>query len=192
MSQVHIPRLNIDFNFIACLEGVSCQGYVPDTKNSRSGVTIASGFDIGQRSESEIKRAFSGDLCEKLLPYANKTKQAAIDALTAQPLSISQEEVQCINVYSYQDASQKLYLIWQQASPALSFESLSSQCQTVVASVAFQYGDLSRRTPTFWRQVIQGQWQGAYENLRDFRDKYPSRRNKEADLLLIWLQGTAV
>ena len=191
MSQVHIPRLNIDFNFIADLEGVSCQGYVPDTKNSRSGVTIASGFDIGQRSESEIKRAFSGDLCEKLLPYANKTKQAAIDALMAYPLSISQEEVQCINVYSYQDASQKLYLIWQQASPIQSFELLSGQCQTVIASVAFQYGDLSRRTPTFWRQVIQGQWQDAYENLRDFSDKYPSRRNKEADLLLIWLQGTA-
>jgi GH24 family phage-related lysozyme (muramidase) len=53
----------------------------------------------------------------------------------------------------------------------------------VVASVAFQYGDLSRRTPNFWRQVTSGDWDAALNNLRHFGDKYPTRRNKEADLL---------
>jgi hypothetical protein len=61
------------------------------------------------------------------------------------------------------------------------------ECQTVVASVAFQYGDLSLRTPNFWQQVTTENWQAALANLQDFGDKYPTRRNKEADLLAQWL-----
>ncbi len=45
----------------------------------------------------------------------------------------------------------------------------------VIASVAYQYGSLSR---------TNRDWQGALENLRDFGDVYDTRRNKEADLLL--------
>ena len=39
----------IDFTFIEKLEGYRLEGYVPDAENSQSGVTIASGFDLGQR-----------------------------------------------------------------------------------------------------------------------------------------------
>ena len=63
------------------------------------------------------------------------------------------------------------------------FHDLSDECQTVVASVAFQYGRLEVATPNFWRQVTTGYWLAALENLRDFGDRYPTRRNKEADLL---------
>ncbi|WP_393941438.1 pesticin C-terminus-like muramidase, partial [Shewanella sp. S23-S33] len=41
----------VNFGFISGLEGGPIlQGYVPDPKNSNSGVTIATGFDLGQRS----------------------------------------------------------------------------------------------------------------------------------------------
>ncbi len=63
------------------------------------------------------------------------------------------------------------------------FEELPDGVQTVIASVAFQYGDLRSGTPNFWRQVTDGDWQSAYLNLRDFGDAYSTRRNKEADLL---------
>jgi len=187
MSESISPLFKIDFNFISRLEGSSCTGYVPDPKNSQSGVTIASGFDIGQRSESELKQAFSGDLCLKLLPYSNKIKQDACDALTQQPLSISQEEADSINIYSHHHAQKKLIQEWQLAKPYTDFDLLSSACQTVVASVAFQYGNLALKTPNFWQQVTSGNWQSAYVNLRGFGDKYPSRRNIEADLLATWL-----
>jgi GH24 family phage-related lysozyme (muramidase) len=183
MSESLSSPLKIDFKFISKLEGSSCTGYVPDPKNSQSGVTIASGFDIGQRSESELKQAFTGDLCLKLLPYSNKNKQDACDTLARQPLIISQEEADNINFYSHKNAQKKLIQEWQAANSYTDFELLCSECQTVVASVAFQYGSLAIKTPNFWHQVTSGDWQAAYQNLRNFGDKYPSRRNTEADLL---------
>jgi hypothetical protein len=48
----------IDYSFIEKLEGNTCIGYVPDPENSQSGVTIACGFDIGQRSKNELLEGF--------------------------------------------------------------------------------------------------------------------------------------
>jgi type VI secretion system secreted protein VgrG len=46
----------IDFSFIGQLEGNKTEGYVPDPENSNSGVTIASGFDIGQHQLMSWKK----------------------------------------------------------------------------------------------------------------------------------------
>ncbi len=56
-----------------------------------------------------------------------------------------------------------------------------NEATTVIASVAFQYGDLESRTPNFWKQVISGDWEAAEANLRNFGDNYGTRRVKEAD-----------
>ncbi|MBB1268161.1 pesticin C-terminus-like muramidase [Shewanella sp. SR44-3] len=178
---------NIDFDFIHKLEGFSLTGYVPDPKQSQSGVTVASGFDIGQCSRDEIKAQFSPELAEKLLPYVGKTKQAAVDCLSAMPLAIDDNQANEIDSYTKSAAISRLCKAWQQASPYQDFDSLPSPCATIIASVAFQYGNLAKRTPNFWRQVTQGQWQQALANLRNFGDKYPTRRHQEADLLAAWL-----
>ena len=52
---------------------------------------------------------------------------------------------------------------------------------TVIASVAFQYGKLEKETPNFWRQVTNDDWGAAVKNLRNFGDRTPTRRNKEAN-----------
>lgn len=187
MSDITKEQLKINFHFISFLEGSSCEGYVPDPDKSQSGVTIASGFDIGQRSENELVTAFDLDLCLKLIPYANKTKHSACEQLAELPLNISQEEANIINAFSHSDAQTRLVKEWDASNTYCAFEALSEECQTVVASIAFQYGNLRIKTPNFWHQVTLGDWQGAYENLRHFGDKYPSRRNKEADLLASWL-----
>ena len=63
---------NIDFDFIKENEGFELQGYVPVDKNNEplghSGVTIASGFDLGQRGPRDIK-GFYKELKNKLFPY---------------------------------------------------------------------------------------------------------------------------
>jgi hypothetical protein len=52
-------------------------------------------------------------------------------------------------------------------------------------SVAHQYGtNLPDRTPNFWNQVTNGQWQAAHDNLMDFGDSFGPRRRLEAGLLL--------
>jgi GH24 family phage-related lysozyme (muramidase) len=178
---------NIDFDFIHELEGFSLKGYVPDPKISQSGVTIASGFDIGQCSKQEIINGFTSDLAAKLLPYIGKTKQTALDYLEDNPLTISQDDALEIDIYTKSSAISRLRKVWQHADTNTAFDKLSPPCATVIASVAFQYGNLAKRTPNFWRQVTKGQWQQALKNLRSFGDKYTTRRNKEADLLESWI-----
>jgi hypothetical protein len=47
----------IDYSFLSDLEGGRTTiGYVPAAAVSKSGVTIATGFDLGQRSEADLKR----------------------------------------------------------------------------------------------------------------------------------------
>ena len=173
----------IDFSFIAKLEGNECKGYVPDPENSQSGVTIASGFDIGQRSFDEISNAFEVSLAEKLLPYIGKKKQEALDFLEQNPLEVTEQEAELINEYSHSNATERLKQLWQNSDAQTGFDDLPDECQTVVASVAFQYGNLATRTPNFWKQVTAEDWDGAEANLRNFGDKYATRRHQEADLL---------
>ena len=53
----------------------------------------------------------------------------------------------------------------------------------MIASVAFQYGINGIQTHNFWGQVTRGQWTEAIANLRNYRDAFGARRNREADLL---------
>src|SRR5665213_2604813 len=88
---------NIDWNFIAKQEGRAIlHGYVPQRDGQAigaSGVTIASGFDLGQHDADELSNLnLSDDLIQKLTPYLGLRKQDAIDYLTSNPLEISQME----------------------------------------------------------------------------------------------------
>ncbi|WP_299494649.1 pesticin C-terminus-like muramidase [uncultured Shewanella sp.] len=181
---------NIDFSFIEQLEGFTLIGYVPDAQSSQSGVTIGSGFDIGQRSVLELKNAFSASLFEKLKPYATLKKMDAVIKLAALPLTISTVEAQEITRYSHSSTINRIANEWNASRSKIPFEQLHCICATVMCSVAFQYGSLSKPTPKFWQQVTTEDWQGALSNLRHFGDNYPTRRNKEADLLQSWLEAS--
>jgi len=177
----------IDYSFINLLEGSECHGYVPDPQNSQSGVTIASGFDLGQRSVEELQQALSKELSDKLIPYIGLKKQQAVQFLAEHPLSVSEAEVAEINCYSHSAAECLLITRWHQSESTCRFDELAIPCQSAIASVAFQYGDLARKTPDFWQQVTEQKWTDAIANLRKFGDRYPTRRNLEADLLQDWL-----
>ena len=70
----------------------------------------------------------------------------------------------------------------QRDSDTLPFNSLARGVRTAISSVLFQYGSESR-VPMFWGYVKSNGWEGAIEELRDFNDDYPTRRNYEADIL---------
>ena len=172
----------VDFNFIKKLEGNKLKGYVPDFENSNSGVTIACGFDLGQRKRRYIKKQFSKLLAAKLLPYCGVKGLSAKLMTNFIPLEITQQEADEINSAVQASALNKLLLRWRKASD-IPFDSLPIEVRTVIVSVAFQYGSLALKAPVFWSQVTNGDWYGALKNLRDFGDRYSSRRNTEADLL---------
>jgi len=90
---------NIDYDFIRNLEG-GCKttGYVPVSKKNKSGVTIATGFDLGQRNENDLKSLkLDATLITKFKPYLGVKGQDAEDLLKKSPLTISIAQAKSID-----------------------------------------------------------------------------------------------
>jgi hypothetical protein len=170
---------NIDFNFILEQEGFETQGYVPEATQSNSGVTIASGFDLGARNENDLK-GLPQDIIDTLKPYLGVKGTEAENIAGA--LSITKDQANTINEFAKKQAVRNLRNKWEKAT-GTSFNKLPKEKATVLASVAFQYGDLESETPNFWNQTTNNQWMEAYNNLLNFGDIYKSRRKREAEYL---------
>lgn len=175
---------NINWDFILEQEGFKTTGYVPDAENSDSGVTIASGFDLGARKESDLK-GLPEEIIELLKPFLGFKGVEASEI--APKLKVSDNQAKIINEFAKSTELAKLKTKWQSAT-GTNFDDLPTEQATVLTSVAFQYGDLESRTPNFWKQTTGGDWVGAYKNLLNFGDRYTSRRLDEAQLL--WSSGT--
>ena len=178
---------NIDYSFLSELEGGSkTTGYVPAASVSKSGVTIATGFDLGQRSESDLESLkLDPLLIVKLQPYLGAKGASAQALLRKTQLVINLNEARAI------DKAVKLAHVAQLklkydivGGNKKKFVDLPPQAQTVIISVSFQYGvGLSVRAPKFWKAVTSQDWVETIKLLKAFGDVYPTRRKKEAALL---------
>ncbi len=180
--------MTIDWAFIAELEGSSLTGDVPNPGASQSGVTIASGIDLGQRSAADIgAMTIPQELKAKLTPYAGLRQQAAVDFLDAHPLTITADEAAALESDVRGQIVQQLATTYDAAvngQQGLSaFDDLANAPQTVIASLAFQYGNLPARTPRFWHAAVSQVWADVITELRNFGDQYPTRRDREATYL---------
>ena len=179
-----LPK-NVDMKFLEEVEGNKNEMYVPKNKQGialgKSGPTIGMGFDVGGRNENDLK-GLPPEIIKKLKPYLGLRKKEAIDFIEKNPLVITDKEKVIINAFAKKVEMEKLRKKWKETT-GKSFDDLNPKVATVVASVAFQYGDLETRTPNFWKQVTAGDWEAAKKNLYDFGDDYKSRRKKEAKLL---------
>lgn len=189
---------DVDWDFIAAREGKGVTtAYVPKDALGKvvgkSGVTVATGFDIGQRSTTDIdKLSLSADLTTKLKQFAAKTGDDAVKALndykTANKVdfTLTDAEVQEIDLLpkktDFETLKSNYKLAIAAKTGATQFEFLPSGIQTAIASVAFQYGvGLSTATPTFWKNVTDQDWDAAVKTLENFGDAYKTRRKLEAD-----------
>ena len=178
----------INWRFIAGLEGGQLlTGYVPEPEKSRSGVTCGTGIDLGQMTEAQIQALDIPEaLKQKLSPYAGKIKAEAVEYLDTHPLTITEEEAEALDSAVKGREVQTLVARYDGAitAGAAKFDALPVEAQTVIASVAFQYGtSLDKRTPKFWAAVTQQNWKSAVDILKNFGDHYSKRRNQEAALL---------
>ena len=136
--------------------GSQTRGCVPAAGVSQSGVTIATGFDLSQRSENDLKAlgVYSG-LIEKINPYLGAKSEEAKKMLQKTPLTISAAGAESIDkaVKSSHVATVKLTYD-SAASNKKSFLDLPAEAQTVIATVSFQYGvNLNAAAPKFWKAV---------------------------------------
>lgn len=174
----------IDWDFIALLEGGRCLvGYVPDPGKSQSGVTIATGVDLGARSVEDLKDlGFSRRLVEILAPYCHVKGRAAVDLLDRRPLVISAPDAVALDRRIKEKALERLVSAYDRAT-GVSFGTLPPGIRTVIGSVAFQYGDLASECPKFWAAACGRDWSAMRAELMDFGDRYPGRRHFEAVFL---------
>lgn len=176
---------NINFFFISDLEGGRrTKGYVPVARLSQSGVTLATGVDLGQRNVQDLKNlGLSELLIEQLEPYLGVKAHEAVKLVAKKPLIINGSQASQIDEAVKKEATNRIIRRYNRHSET-KFNKLAPEAQTVIASLAYQYGDnLPVRTPAFWSAIIVQDWEKTIEILRDFGDIYPTRRNAEADYL---------
>lgn len=177
----------IDYKFLSVLEGGSkTSGYVPAASISKSGVTIATGFDLGQRNENDLKRLkLNMNLITKLKPYLGLKGKSAQDLIKKKPLFITSVDAQAIDKSVKADHVSKIKLKYNSAAGNKNkFIDIPPEAQTVIVSVSFQYGvGFNIRAPKFWKAVTTQDWKEAIKILKSFGDSYPTRRKKEAALM---------
>tara|TARA_B110000285_G_C14799921_1_gene456916 strand:- start:41 stop:715 length:675 start_codon:yes stop_codon:yes gene_type:complete len=184
----YIEPKNIDFDFIKDREGFEIIGKVPDAKGSKSGVTIASGFDLGARKLSDLN-GLPKEIIDKLKPFLGLKGNEAV--AEAKKLEITKEEGKIINQFAKRESLTRLKKKWNKDSK-IKFDKLSKEQATVLASVAFQYGSSFKRKDgtqmNFYSLALNNDWQGVYDELMDFKDNYPTRRKEEAAYLKKYLE----
>jgi hypothetical protein len=178
----------LDWGFIGELEGGQrLQGYIPDPASSDSGVTVATGVDLGHRNAADLDRlGLDDDLKQKLLPYLGKTGPRSEEF--AQTLVLTQEEADRLDQAVRQAFVPRLLRLYDTATVGPRFDQLPSEAQTVIASVLYLYQSPGK-VPLFWGYVTSQDWAAAYNELRDFHDSYQSRHDREANLLANLLTG---
>ena len=175
-------NLDIDWSLIERLEGNEVFGHQP---SANSGVTIGSGFDLKEKTESSLKdMGFDPDLIDKLKPYLGLTgdEAAAVVNDKERNLVLSPEETSRLNKLSKKHYTEDIKNQYEEGT-GKKFWKLSPEQQTIVMSVGYQYGNLKTRTPNFWKGVINDDWDGVVNELNNFGDEHSTRREKEAKYL---------
>lgn len=183
--KISIEDTRIDYNFLKKMEGSKLKGYVPLGYQSKSGVTIANGFDFGQLDLLEFnKLPLDESLKDKLRPYVGLKQQQAQAFLEQNPLVITQEEFHQLNKV----AANKILLPLMKTYDRFSrtpFMELPSEAQTVIFSYAYHNGPgfmRKNQSKQLWKHFVSQEWTKASHTLKKFK-LYSHRRIHEAKLL---------
>ena len=186
-------ELQVNMEFLRMSEGFVTEGYVPRSGEQvldSSGVTIGTGLDLGTKNMDYFKDFENKETLKKMEAYFGMQGLAAYNFEQENPLSLTREEAVEVDNYV---KGRELESI-ENSFLALTGKELSSmppRLQTVIADLQFQYGSNYNRTPKF-REIIKDiaedpqdaqSYMPLMSELRDFGDKYDTRRNREADLI---------
>lgn len=152
-----------------------------------SGVTIATGCDLGQTDIATLKGYGLTDafLLNILSPYIGLKKDAAIQKLHQAPLAISAGHAELLDHAVHGGYLNRYVRPAYEKKSRVKFDDLPNQAQAVVMSVCFQKGcgGVARDWPKLWSYLTQGDWASAAHELRYGFKQYLGRRRTEAALL---------
>lgn len=160
------------------------KAYIPKSKGvilGQSGVTVGTGVDLGQQSESGLlAMGVPRPLVEKLRPYLGKKKEEADALLKKYPLELTVEEVEQLDAAvrsSYIAATEKRF---NGKKPATPFADCPKEVQAVAVSLEYQLGPGGAKKYT--DLLAAGKYREAANLLRSAAE-YQDRRRQEAALL---------
>lgn len=153
-----------------------------------SGVTIATGCDLGQTS-ADVLRGYGcpENIIRQFSPYIGYKTSRAILRLSSKPLRITADEAKQV------DAAVHLGYLLRYVKPAYEkasgtrWEDLPDRAAAVIFSCCFQKGcgGVRKDWPKLWGHFVQQDWQAAYTELNTGFTQYKLRRATEAR----WLGG---
>ncbi|MGB4984398.1 MAG: pesticin C-terminus-like muramidase, partial [Erysipelotrichaceae bacterium] len=188
----------IDFEFLSKEEGYQIRhGYLPMNKKKvicgQSGITIATGFDIGQNNRKDLESYhFSSDLEGKLMPFVGAKKEDARKMLPlAKKTILTKKEANEIDFKAKGRHIKAAVNSWNKSrlENTPMFNELTPAQQTVLLSRTFHQGlgmPKTRVAQKFYQAALKNDWISAENNLRNYNVKeqwYKDRVSNEANLL---------
>lgn len=153
-----------------------------------SGVTIATGVDLGQTSVQALQSlGLESPIIEHLLPYIGKKDFGACLALHEKPLTIAKSEADAIDAAMHKHHASIISAKYDRdAGEHGAFEKLPWQAQVAIFSLLYQRGVNSpKKFPDVWKDLIDGDFATAsksFDNPENWNG-YMDRRRKEGALL---------
>lgn len=194
-------------SFLSKVEGSrQTRGYVPCHKKSggtanyrgqgdpagytamgASGVTIATGCDLGQTSVELLgSYNLAPSIIDDFSPYIGLKKSAALAALHAAPLTISEQAAEATDMAVHLGYLRRFVIPTYENDSGRIFAMLPKQAQAVIMSLIFQKGagGVRREWPKTWKHLCSQDWEAAAHELLTGFTQYRERRRTEGRLLL--------
>ena len=153
----------------------------------QSGVTIATGVDLGQQDAVTLLRlGLDAGSVNQLRPYLGRRKAAAVQALHRLPLVISREFADALDHCIMGHHADIISRRYDQDAGNGAYVALPPQAQAVIFSACYQYGlGFAGKYPDVWRALAGAEWSAASRMLRERRrwGDYANRRAREGALL---------
>ena len=133
-----------------------------------SGVTIATGVDLGQTDADTLRGAGASDgIVNSLSPYIGLKRSAAIRKLHAAPLAVSPATADALDHAVHGLHARRIAARYNQDSPVAVFADLPPQAQAAIFSLLYQLGcgGGPRRAPRTWAAFLSGDWRDAAARL---------------------------
>ena len=152
-----------------------------------SGVTIATGVDLGQtNAETLLRNGLDGGIVNMLRPYFMLRNNAAIAKLHALPLTVAHDTANELDRITLAVHARIISARYDSFHPPTPFEELPWQAQAAIFSLLYQRGTgVSAKAPNTWAALVRGDWKDAATRLGTpaFWDGHQARRTLEGALL---------
>ena len=165
--------------------GARPERYIP---MGASGVTVATGVDLGQTSAAELESmGVPREIIAKVRPYLGVQKIKAVFALYNRPLLLEKPDAdkldECVHMHHVKLISRR----YDKDAGEGTFETLPWQAQAVIFSLLYQCGCTGgpKKDPKTWEALVNKNWQTAAKRLmtREYWQGYQNRRRKEGEIL---------